>query len=107
MAFAIFWMVIGELITLHQERIFGAYFYNHNNPFTKPKSKDDGHTYSFKLYKGYDKGYDTSNSFLYAVLGNTTNLILQSSKISHTFPAKQAHSFSRIVKRPLRAPPLS
>lgn len=104
MAFAIFWMVIGELITLHQERIFKVHFYDHSNPFTKPKSKDDGKTFSFKLFKISDKGFASSDLSCNNDSSND-NLILQATRINHTYPAKQAHSFVCRIRKPLRAPP--
>ncbi|MCC7317639.1 MAG: hypothetical protein IT219_03855 [Bacteroidales bacterium] len=55
MAFAIFWMVIGDLITYHQEKIFGTNYYEHHTPFTKPGSKDDGKTSHAKFSKDFDK----------------------------------------------------
>lgn len=55
MAFAIFWMVIGDLITYHQEKIFGANYYGHHTPFTKPGAKDDGKTAHWKSSKDVDK----------------------------------------------------
>ena len=55
MAFAIFWMVIGDLITYHQEKIFGTNYYEHHTPFTKPGSKDDGKTGHLKVGKDFDK----------------------------------------------------
>jgi hypothetical protein len=55
MAFAIFWMVIGDLITYHQEKIFGTNYYEHHTPFTKPGSKDDGKTSHIKFGKDFDK----------------------------------------------------
>ena len=55
MAFAIFWMVIGDLITYHQQVIFGVNYFDTHNPFTKPKSKDDGKTISFNSHKAADK----------------------------------------------------
>ncbi len=63
MAFAVFWMVIGDLITYHQKVIFGgSIFFDIHNPFTKPKSKDDGKTISFKQHKFADKS-DTNLPF--------------------------------------------
>ncbi len=105
MAFAIFWMVIGELITLHQERIFKVHFYDHSNPFTKPKSKDDGKTFSFKINKVSDKSPTAVDADIYSFSACNVNVILQSSKIKRVFRAKQAHSFSQIIRKPLRAPP--
>lgn len=55
MAFAVFWMVIGDLITYHQKVIFGVNFFDIHDPFTKPKSNDDGKTISFKQHKFADK----------------------------------------------------
>ncbi len=54
-AFSIFWMVIGDLITYHQEVMFGVKLFDEQDPFTKPKSQDDGKTISFKTHKGSDK----------------------------------------------------
>jgi hypothetical protein len=104
MAFASFWLFIGELITLHQERIYKVHYYDHSNPFTKPKSKDDGKTLSFKLFNSVDKAQSSSDlccNFSYRL----DKLILNESQFTHKFPAKQAHSFLRIVRKPLRAPP--
>lgn len=104
MAFASFWLFIGELITLHQERIYKVHFYDHSNPFTKPKSKDDGKTLSFKLFKSTDKAQSSSD--LCCNFSNRLDKqILNESRFTHKFPAKQAHSFLRIVRKPLRAPP--
>ncbi len=105
MAVASFWLFIGELITLHQERIYKVHFYDHSNPFTKPNSKEDGKTLSFKIYKGTDKSYnDHQTPFINEQ--KPDNQILQTSLLTHAFPAKQAHSFQRLVRRPLRAPPV-
>lgn len=53
-AFAIFWLVIGDLITYHQEQIFGNYLYDAQCPFNLPKGKDDGKTTTYKSWKGTD-----------------------------------------------------
>ena len=67
MAFAIFWMVIGELITLHQRRMFGNDLFGNHLPFTKPKTSDDGHTAHFKAFKIFDKTDNSkSNLFFYS-----------------------------------------
>lgn len=62
MAFAIFWMVIGDLITYHQEKIFGNNFFDTHSPFSKPKSKDDGKTGHFGHIKPADKQNTDNNS---------------------------------------------
>lgn len=104
MAFASFWLFIGELITLHQERIYKVHFYDHSNPFTKPKSKDDGKTLSFKLIKSTDKA-SSSSDLCNNINNHLDKHILNESQFTHTFPAKQAHSFLHIIRKPLRAPP--
>jgi hypothetical protein len=54
MAFAIFWLVIGDLITYHQVHVYGVDLFDTNSPFTVPKGKDDGKTASYKSAKGFD-----------------------------------------------------
>ncbi len=58
MAFAIFWMVIGELITYHQKVMFGVDLFGNQHPFTKPKHGDDGGAAQFKPLKHLDKSDD-------------------------------------------------
>lgn len=58
MAFAIFWMVIGELITYHQKVMFGVDLFGNHHPFTKPKHGDDGGVAQFKPLKHLDKSDD-------------------------------------------------
>jgi len=41
MAIAFFWMVLGELITLHQKRIYHIDLLGDNHPFIKPKTDDE------------------------------------------------------------------
>jgi hypothetical protein len=67
MAFAIFYMVIGELITYHQRVIFGIDFFGNHHPFTKPKTGDDGSTTHYKPHKGGDK-QDTEKTFFATIL---------------------------------------
>jgi hypothetical protein len=55
MAFAIFLMVVGELITLHQERMFGFKLYDQHIPPGKNKGADDNTTTHYKSHKGTDK----------------------------------------------------
>jgi len=61
MALAFFWLVIGDLITLHQKLIYGFDPFGQHQPFTKPnhsgnkpekkekavKAKDNSHFFSF------------------------------------------------------------
>ena len=58
MAFAIFWMVIGELITYHQKVIYGTDLFDNHFPFTKPKQSDDGGMTHLKPVKNIDKSDD-------------------------------------------------
>lgn len=46
LAFAFFWLVIGDLIIIHEKAIFGFDPFNSHIPFTKPDK-----TSSVKLYK--------------------------------------------------------
>lgn len=58
MALAMFWLFIGDLIILHQSRIFGHdYFGQHHQPLNKPGKSDDGKTFQ-KYHKAGDKGDD-------------------------------------------------
>jgi hypothetical protein len=75
MAFAIFWMVIGDLITYHQEVMFGVKLFEEQNPFTKPKSQEDGKTVSFKAHKGSDKPESFHSSLIYALMADQDNKI--------------------------------
>jgi len=75
MAFAIFWMVIGDLITYHQEVIFGVKLFEDKKPFTKPKSQEDGKTASFKTHKGSAKSENCHNCLLLASLAEQDNSI--------------------------------
>jgi hypothetical protein len=60
-------MVIGDLITYHQEVMFGVKFFDEQDPFTKPKSQDDGKTISFKTSKGTDKTDSWNNNATLAI----------------------------------------
>lgn len=58
MALAMFWLFIGDLVILHQSRIFGHdYFGQHHQPLNKPGKSDDGKTFQ-KYHKSGDKGDD-------------------------------------------------
>lgn len=58
MALAMFWLFIGDLVILHQVRIFGHdYFGQHHQPFNKPGKSDDGKTFQ-KFHKSGDKSDD-------------------------------------------------
>jgi hypothetical protein len=63
MAFAIFWLVIGDLITYHQVHVYGIDLFDTQSPFTVPKGKDDGKTASYKSTKGIDE----VNNFLFSL----------------------------------------
>lgn len=107
MAFAIFWMVIGDLITYHQQVIFGVNYFDTHNPFTKPKSKDDGKTFSFKQHKVTDKSGGGFSIFTAGILqenGQTNFLSSQRLFVhEHILPHKILQlSLSSL----LRAPPL-
>lgn len=57
MIFAFFWLVIGDLITLHQKAIYGFDPFSVETPFTKT---DNNHSKSAKVDKGskFDKFKD-------------------------------------------------
>lgn len=58
MALAMFWLFIGDLVILHQSRIFGHDFFDqHHHPFNKPGKSDDGKTFQ-KYHKSADKSDD-------------------------------------------------
>jgi len=41
MIFAFFWLVLGELITLHQKAIYGFDPFNQESPFAKPNNSNN------------------------------------------------------------------
>jgi hypothetical protein len=58
MAFAMFWLFIGDLVILHQTRIFGHDFFGqHHQPFNKPGKSDESKTFQ-KYHKSVDKSDD-------------------------------------------------
>lgn len=106
MAFAIFWMVIGDLITYHQQVIFGVNYFDTHNPFTKPKSKDDGKTISFKQHKAADKPDDGFPTVHVGILRNEARkhiLISQYVSALHFIPRYKDMQMS--LSGTLRGPP--
>lgn len=68
MAFAMFWLFMGDLIILHQSRIFGKDFYGqYHLPINKSGKSDDGKTFQ-KQHKSGDKG--DNGSFLDLSIGD-------------------------------------
>jgi hypothetical protein len=107
MAFAIFYMVIGELITYHQKVIFGVDFFGNQHPYTKPKSGEDGSTTHFKTQKGGDK-QDSGKTTFNAIISFELNL---SQKLFYlekrrTVFVQPIHKVFTLFMS-LRAPPLS
>jgi len=107
MAFAIFYMVIGELITYHQRVIFGIDFFGNHHPYTKPKSGEDGNTTHFKTQKSGDKQDSGKTSFI-AIISFELNL---SPKLFYlekrrTVFVQPIHKVFTLFNS-LRAPPLS
>jgi len=105
MAFAIFVMVIGELITLHQERIYGFKLYDQHMPPGKSKGADDSNNAQFKTHKGTDKGSE-GQLVLFAV----PNVALQienpcSSEFHTILYFRQKDIIQMISSAGLRAPP--
>ncbi|MBZ0243865.1 MAG: hypothetical protein K8F24_11660 [Bacteroidales bacterium] len=108
MAFAIFWMVIGDLITYHQQVIFGVNYFDTHKPFTKPKSKDDGKTISFKQHKVADKS-DGGFSSVHAgvLLKEAQKHILSSHYVSALHFISRYKALQMNLSGTLRGPPAS
>jgi len=106
MAFAIFWMVIGDLITYHQEKIFGVNFFDTHSPFSKPKSKDDAktaHLYSVKHLDKHD-GFD-SFSFTALLQGKQLSEIVVSESFLFKLLLLEPSKTVLFTRELLRAPP--
>jgi hypothetical protein len=108
MAFAIFWMVIGDLITYHQKVIFGVKLFDDQDPFTKPKSQDNGKTVSFKVHKGSDKPENFHNSLVHALIAEQDNKITRHF-IAFRFSQLPSSAYKSLHNSiiQLRAPPFS
>jgi hypothetical protein len=106
MAFAIFWMVIGDLITYHQEKIFGNNFFDTHSPFSKPKSKDDGKTGHFGHYKPADK-HQTVSSYAEVVIFHS-GILLFYTALRYEFELLKLHPSGTLqfTRKILRAPPV-
>jgi hypothetical protein len=106
MAFAIFWMVIGDLITYHQEAIYGVNFFDTHSPFSKPKSKDDVKTTHLHSVKHLDKqdGFDT---FSFSALLQSTQLseIVVSESFLYKLLLLNPSRTILFTRQLLRAPP--
>ena len=105
LAFAFFWLVIGDLIIIHERAIFGYDPFTSHTPFAKPdKSK------SFKLYKDdgqkANKSKGFSNNSPVWTINSDDNIILESNfySYSNTFSFLKDQSDSPIVA--LRGPPV-
>lgn len=109
MAFAIFWMVIGDLITFHQAKIFGNHFFDTHSPFTKPKSKDDGKTIGFQSFKFQDKQQNTGQQLVYQAIiqAFATKSLLAPRRFVFVFAAKILIDQVKFSAGLLRAPPTS
>jgi len=107
MAFAIFWMVIGDLITYHQQVIFGVNYFDTHNPFTKPKSKDDGKTLNFKQHKSLEKYNSGFCPIQFGILQEEAqNCFLVSLRLSKLYRDSQLNTLLLNLSCALRAPPL-
>jgi len=108
MAFAIFWMVIGDLITYHQAKIFGVHFFDNHSPFSKPKTKDDGKATFYSFGKAIDKNnHADSNCFLASIDSSERNSHIGSR--SFVFRLLQINPPEKLLytRRLLRGPPTS
>ncbi|HEY9114519.1 MAG TPA: hypothetical protein VIN10_07440 [Bacteroidales bacterium] len=104
LAFAFFWLVIGDLIIIHERAIFGYDPFTANTPFAKP----DKNT-SVKLYKDEGQKINKSKgySFFTAECNVNSNLVatLQGSKFNfkNTFSILKSQSDTPLIV--LRGPP--
>jgi len=108
MAFAIFWMVIGDLITYSQAKIFGVQFFDTHSPFSKPKTKDDGKTTYYSFGKAIDKNsHVDGKGFLATIDSSERNAHIGSR--SFVFRLLQINPSEKLLftRKLLRGPPAS
>jgi hypothetical protein len=104
LAFAFFWLVIGDLVILHEKAIFGYDPFTAHTPFAKPDKNDP-----VKLFKGEGQKINKSkgNLFFSAEKYVNSNLVvlLQGStfKFKNTFSILKNQSDSPLIV--LRGPP--
>jgi len=104
LAFAFFWLVIGDLVILHEKAIFGYDPFTAHTPFAKPDKSD-----TLKIFK--DKGQKLNKSkgnpsFLAERYVNSNLVVfLQGStfKFKNTFSILKTQSDSPLIV--LRGPP--
>jgi len=105
LAFAFFWLVIGDLIIIHERAIFGFDPFTSHTPFAKPDKNNN----TVKLYKddGQKINKSKGNSFFSAERHVNSNLvvILQGSKFifKNTFSILKNQSDTPLIV--LRGPP--
>lgn len=104
MTFAFFWLVIGDLITLHQKAIYGFDPFSVNTPFTKT---DNNHSKYAKVNHGskIDKSKDQFHydASLNKQTNNKTLLAVRDLEIVNTFSIFLAQSSHPLIV--LRGPP--
>ncbi|MBK9290449.1 MAG: hypothetical protein IPM52_02270 [Bacteroidetes bacterium] len=104
MAFAMFWLFIGDLIVLHQERIFGHDFFGHHQPLNKPGKSDDGKTFQ-KFHKSSDKG-DDGHAYAVLTIRSTSGLdVLGWNRMEFAEFRPEVTRFFYLSGKGLRAPP--
>ncbi|NOX84572.1 MAG: hypothetical protein GXO86_01185 [Chlorobi bacterium] len=101
MAFAFFWLVMGDLITLHQKLIYGFDPFGQHQPFTKPNHSGNKSGKNEKAVKAKD------NSHFCAFTGITNHVKIQPVFVDFIFGEtlivyNLVSTFSSIS---LRAPP--
>lgn len=103
MIFAFFWLIIGDLITLHQKVIYGFDPFNHHIPYAKTsnspvKIKTDKGT---KIDKSKDQFH--FDAFISSETGFRSVLNVSEIELVNTYLGRVAQSFHTVVS--LRAPP--
>jgi len=105
MIFAFFWLVIGDLITLHQKAIYGFDPFSLETPFTKT---DNHHSKKAKVDKGskFDKFKDQYHfdAIQNKELNNKVPLVVGEFKFVNTFTVFLAQSSYPLIV--LRGPPI-
>ena len=73
LAFAFFWLVIGDLVMIHERAIFGFDPFTAHTPFAKPDKSD---TYKPFKDKGQKLNKSKGNSFVEAENNVNSNLVV-------------------------------
>lgn len=105
MAFAIFWMVIGELITYHQKIIFHVRFYDTLNACIKPKANDDGDAFQFAPLQNHSNNTGSKAYIAAITIQQQISLIqIKRAEFEKPFLSNRKHLLLKHIA--LREPPL-